>query len=177
MIDASYNAENKEHGQEANHAVHDVGKFHVAGIGDFLADLNGEGDDDDNGEYVDPGDDHFVVMLGKMFEQGIDHEDHGHSKQADDQKMHLLVCEIYFVCVIQMHEIVVDLRDDADAPVKKSFHNSSFPLWDESCAFEKFTMKGTLCQIKKLLRNFGVYLVTVDFLKEKTYNYKKRMGE
>ena len=177
VVDSPENAEDEEHGQEANHAVHDVGEFHVAGICELLTDFNGEGNDDDNGEHIDPGDDHFVVMLGQIFEQGIDHKDHCHAKQTDDKKVHFLVCEIYFVCVIQMHEIVVDLRDDANTPVKKSFHNNSFLLRGESYVLESLPRTGCAVKLRNCYDPWGKSMVAVDFPMEKTYNNKKRMGE
>ena len=98
--DGSENAVYTEHGQEANNSVEDISEFHMAGMCQFLTDLNGQCDDNDHRENIDPCNHQFQIALGQELEQGIDYENHGHAQQSDDQKMKLFVRELDFVSII-----------------------------------------------------------------------------
>ena len=122
MINPPEHGKYQEHADESQHPEHDIGKFHLPGVRHPLPDFNGERDDDDQGEYINPADDHDVVVLDQPFEQRMHHEYHGHPQGPDNQKVELLIGKIVFVCVIHFQQITMYLSNHLHNRVQKCFH-------------------------------------------------------
>ena len=103
--------EDREHRDEPADAEHDIHKFHASRPRQPLADLDGEGDHQNQREHIDPGDHHDMVRLRQKLEQRIDREDHQHAQQPDHQEVHLLVRNGSLEGIVQIDNFIVNQRD------------------------------------------------------------------
>ena len=124
-VDPADGHKDNEHGHIAHKAIHNIRKFHIAGVGDFLANLDGKGDDYHHGGYIDPGDGHNLVLLCEILEQGIDYKNHTQAQQSKNQEMQVFVGKIHFISVVQTCNVVVNSGHLTDAPDQNLLHGCS----------------------------------------------------
>lgn len=122
MNDAPYRNEDTEEDQEAADAVIHIIEFHAPGSVETLADLDGEGDDQDHRRDVEEGDDHSVPGPGKPEEDGVEDQDHGDAESTDNNEVQFLVGEAVLALIVQRQEVAVDLGDQHDHVIQKCFH-------------------------------------------------------
>ena len=111
--------EDGEQGQEAQHAEDHVGKFHVAGVGHLLTDLDPEGDDQDQRKDIEPRDHDAVAAPDQPEKDRMHDKEQQHADEADDQKVELLVREDGGKRVVERQDAVMDLRHERDRAVEQ----------------------------------------------------------
>lgn len=101
MNDPAHDQEHAEKDQKSGDAVDDVVHLHPAGPVEALADLDGEGQHQNDRGDVEERNDHGVAGPGEPEKDRMQNQNQGDPEAADDDKMQFLIRKTVLALIVQ----------------------------------------------------------------------------